>query len=187
MADLPARSVILAQDETDLLLFPPLRSSWSPQGQPREALLSGHNAKRVLFGTVNIRTGHRLWLVRVRQRAVDFCAFLELLHRHYRAWHVLLLLDENPSHTAKVSTALAQEYQIQLEWLPKRSPHLNPMDHLWRDAKGVAAANRQHHSVDDLATHTVTYLDSLTDREALRKAGLLSPDFWLRNIVSKNL
>ena len=183
LAHLPPRSVILVQDEIDLLLFPPLQASWSPRGQPHRVVLSGKNAKRVLFGTINIRTGRRLLLARERQRAVDFCAFLELIHSHYRAWHVVLLLDEDSSHTAKISQALAQRYGIQLEWLPKRSPHLNPMDHLWRDATHAVLANRQHQSIDALVTHTLAYLHSLTPRETLRKAGLLSPDFWLRDIL----
>jgi len=146
-------------------------------------VLSGQNAKRVLFGTVNIRTGRRLLLARERQRAVDFCAFLERIHSRYRGWHVVLLLDEDSSHTAKASQALAHQYGIQLEWLPKRSPHLNPMDHLWRDATHVALANRQHQSIEALVTHTLAYLHSLTPRETLRKAGLLSPDFWLKSIL----
>jgi transposase len=183
LANLPPRSVILVQDEIDLLLFPPLQASWSPRGKPHRVLLRGQNAKRVLFGTLNIRTGRRLLLARERQRAVDFCAFLERIHGHYRAWHVVLLLDEDSSHTAKVSQALAHRLGIGLEWLPKRSPHLNPVDHLWRDATHVVLANRRHQSIDALVTHTLDYLYSLTPQETLRKAGLLSPDFWLRDIL----
>jgi hypothetical protein len=135
------------------------------------------------YRTINIRTGRRLLLTRERQRAVDFCAFRERIHSQYRAWPVILLLDEDSSHTAKSSQALAHSYGIQLEWLPKRSPHLNPMDPLWRDATHVALANRQHQSIDALVTHALAYLHSLTPRETLRKAGLLSPDFWLRDIL----
>ncbi len=175
--------MILAEDETDLLLLPPLRASWSLRGHPQEVRLRGGNARRVLFGAVNLRTGHRVALVRERQRAEDFQPFLALLHRRYRAWHVVLLLDEDPSHTAKASQRLAAEYGIQLEWLPKRSPHLNPMDHLWRHVKGVALANRQYATVDDLVAHGLDSLRRLSARDALRKAGVLSPGFWLKNRV----
>jgi transposase len=175
--------VILAEDETDLRLFPPLRASWSPRGSPEQVELSGANAKRVLFGCVNIRTGHRLRLVRGRQRSEDFREMLNLIHGSYRPWKIALLLDEDSSHTARASCALAAKYRIHLEWLPKRSPHLNPMDHLWRYSKGVALANRQEASIDDLVKHALTSLDSLSNREALRKAGLLSHDCWLRSVL----
>lgn len=95
----------------------------------------------MLFGTINIRTGHRLLLARRWQRAVDFCTFLEIIHRHYRTWQVALLLDEDSSHTANISEATAQTRRTRLLWLPKRSPHLNPMDHLWRDAKAATATS----------------------------------------------
>lgn len=175
--------MILAEDETDLRLFPPLRASWSRRGQPHEVELSGSNEKRVLFGLLNIRTGQRLSLIRRYQKGGDFQAFLDLVHWHYRAWEVVMLLDEDSSHTAKASEALAEEYGIQLKWLPKRSPHLNPMDHLWRHVKGVATANRQEPSIDTLVEHALTYLHSLTPSATLRKSALRSPDFWLHDIV----
>src|SRR5438067_3947630 len=104
---LPRRSVALFEDETDLLLFPPLRATWSRRGQPAPVPISGANAKRVIFGALNIHTGSRLLLDRRRQRGEDFRAFLELIHWHYRGWRVALVVDEDSSHTAGGSTALA--------------------------------------------------------------------------------
>jgi transposase len=49
---LPARSVVLAQDETDLLLFAPLRSGWAGRGEAAEVRLSGWNAREVIFGAL---------------------------------------------------------------------------------------------------------------------------------------
>src|SRR5262245_38278183 len=69
---LPARSVRLFEDETDLLLFPPLRAGWRLRGAPAPVPLHGGNAKRVVFGAINIDTGRRLFLVRRRQRGADF-------------------------------------------------------------------------------------------------------------------
>ena len=103
---------MLAQDETDLLLFPPLRACWALRGGSAEVRLCGANALRVLFGALNVRTGTRVLLARERQRAGDFQAFLELVHDRYRGWHVALLLDEDPSHTAAGSTALADPYKL---------------------------------------------------------------------------
>src|SRR5512143_4103063 len=73
---LPPRWVKLFEDETDLRLFPPLRAAWGLRGRPSEVSSSGSNARRVVFGTINIDTGHRLFLIRRRQRGEDFRAFL---------------------------------------------------------------------------------------------------------------
>jgi DDE superfamily endonuclease len=179
LAELPPRSVILAEDETDLRLFPPLRSGWARRGRPAPVPISGGNAKRVLFGAINITTGRRLFLVRRRGRASDYQAFLEEIHWHYRGWHVVLLLDEDSSHTAGRSQDLAAELKMELLWLPTRSPHLNPMDHLWRHGKQVMLANHQYDSIDTQAEDLVAYLMGLSPLEALTKAGILSGNLWL--------
>src|SRR4029077_10433130 len=116
------RSAVLAEDETDLLLLPPLRACWAPRGQPARVWLTGSNARRVVFGALNVWTGSRLLLPRQRQRAGDFQEFLRLVHYHYRGWHVALLLDEDSSHTAGGSVGLAERLGIELLWLPKRCP-----------------------------------------------------------------
>jgi hypothetical protein len=175
--------VVLAQDETDLLLFPPLRSCWSPVGQPTEVLLCGRNARRVLFGAMNLRTAKRLFLVRERQRAVDFQAFLRVVHSSYRGWHVAMLLDEDPSHTAGGSVGLADEFDIELLWLPKRAPQLNPMDTLWGQGKDVVCADKQYASLDEEVDRFIGHLESLSAWEALDTAGVYSEDFWLRDVL----
>jgi len=177
------RSVLLAEDETDLLLFPPLRAGWSPRGGPKEVLLSGRNARRVVFGAMNLRTGSRLLLARERQQAADYQAFLRLVHDRYRGWHVALLQDEDPSHTAKGSVALASAFGIEVIPLPKRAPKLNPMDTLWGQAKDVVSANRQYATIEDQVERFIRHLESLSPREALETAGVLSRSHWLKSVL----
>ena len=180
---MPPRSVVLAEDETDLLLFPPQRSCWSPVGKPKEVVLSGRNARRVLFGAVNLRTAYRLLLPRERQRAADFQVFLREVHSCYRGWHVALLLDEDPSHTAKGSVRLAEGFGIELLWLPKRSPQLNPMDTLWGQAKDVVCADKQYADLDEQVGRFIRHLQGLSIWETLETSGINSDDFWLHGVL----
>ena len=176
---------MLAEDETDLLLFPPLRLMWSLRGVPAQVLLSGWNARRTVFGRMNLVTGHRLFQVRYRQRAQDFQAFLHQVHRQYRGWHVTLLLDSDSSHTAMASQTLAAELGIDLLWLPKRAPELNPMDTLWGQGKDAICANKQYASIDEQAAHFIHHLTGLTDAKALQTSGIQSGHFWLRQALLK--
>ena len=180
VGELGPHVALLFEDETDLLLFPPLRACWARRGESAEVVLSGRNARRVLFGAIHVRTGHRLLLPRRRQRAEDFQAFLQLIHDRYRGWPVWLLLDEDSSHTAHASIGLARELRIGLIWLPKRCPELNAMDHLWGHAKDEVCANSQASSIDHLVDSFVRYIQSLSPEEARKKAGILSEEFWLR-------
>ncbi len=177
---------MLAQDETDVMLFAPLRAAWARRGQQARVWLSGRNARRVIFGTLNLRTGHRVLLSHPRQRAQDFSAFLRELRRRHRDRPLALLLDGDSSHTARASQQLAARLHIRLLWLPIRCPELNPMEHLWRAAKQNVCANRQDVSIDLAVLRVLRYLRRLTPREALRKAGVLSPQFWLRAALSNH-
>ena len=177
---------MLAEDETDLLLLPPLRAGWAKRGKPFDVPISGRNARRVIFGTLNLRNGSRLFLPREHQRAGDFQAFLQLIHSSYRGWQVALLLDEDSSHTAHGSVRLAAELGMTLIWLPKRSPQLNPLDTLWGQAKDVISANKQYASIDDHVDRFLSYLSGLTRNAALHTSGVLSKNFWLRKVLSKD-
>ena len=54
------RAVVLATDWTILRLFPPVRAAWAKTGEQAEVPITGANAQRVLFGAINVRTGHRM-------------------------------------------------------------------------------------------------------------------------------
>lgn len=149
------------------------------RGKPFPVTLSGWNAKRVVFGAINPRTGHRLFLTRQRGRSLEFQEFLHTIHQHYRTRPVALLLDEGPSHTATKSQRLAAALRIELLWLPKRCPELNPLESLWGDGKDHVCANRQYDTVDEEVMRFIDYLCNLTPDDALKRAGVLSDDFWL--------
>ena len=78
---LPRRSVVLAEDETDLLLFPHAREAWWPRGRCRgvperlERLPGGLRSHELRT------TGNRLFLTRQKHRAEDFRGFLGLIPR----------------------------------------------------------------------------------------------------------
>jgi transposase len=176
---------VLAQDETDVLLFPPLRAGWAERGEQVRVWLSGRNARRVIFGALNLRTGHLVLLCRKNQRAADLQAFLRELRRRYRDRPLALLLDGDSSHTAHASEKLAQQLDIRLIWLPIRCPELNPIEHLWRAPKENVSANRQDATIERAVERFLRYLRRLTPRAALRKAGVLARHFWLRGALSK--
>jgi hypothetical protein len=132
---------------------------------------------------MNLRTGTRLLLLRETQKAVDFQAFLGAVHSSYRGWHVAMLLDEDPAHTAGGSVRLAGEMGIELLWLPKRCPKMNPMDTLWGQAKDVICADKQYETIDEQVERFLEYLHSLPSRIALDTAGVYAKDYWLRPVL----
>lgn len=180
---MPTSTTLLAEDETDLLLFPPLRAGWACRGRSAPVLISGHNARRTLFGALHLGSGHLLLMERVRHRGLEFQEFLDFIRWHYRAWPVALLLDEHSTHTDEESQSLAEDLDIRLLWLPNRSPHLNPVDHLWGFGKREVCANWQQPSIDQQVDEFMRYYETLSCAELLHKAGLSSPEFWLHRVL----
>jgi hypothetical protein len=176
---LPAGCAKLFEDETDLLLFPPLRAGWFLRGKPATVPISGENAKRVVFGTIDVDTGRRILLSRAAPCAVDFQVLLREIRRGYGKRKVALLIDKASRHTAQTTKDLAAELNIEFIWLPRRSTNINPLDRLWKWGKDKICANKQYLSIDYQADRFIEYLLGLPAQEALRKAGLLSGRFWL--------
>jgi len=180
---MPEGAVLLVVDSTVLRWFPPLRSAWAFEGRQAKVAITGQNARRVLFGAINIRTGHRLVLRRPRQRQEDFQAFLRHMRRLYGSQTIWLLLDKASFHQADKSRRLAERLDITLVWLPKQCPELNAMDHLWKELDRLIRANLQYRDIDAEAAYAESWIMGLTATEALRKAGVLSDDFWLKALV----
>ncbi len=176
--------MLLCGDWTLLRLFPPLRAAWALKGTQATVPITGANAKRVLFGTINLRTAHRIVLVRRSAGGTDARAFLREVRRRYRtAGTIWLLADRASAHTDHRTQALAAALGIRLLWLPKQAPELNAMDQLWRELKRLVAANRQAESIEALASDAAAWVLGLTPQQARRKAGMRSKHFWLKNLV----
>jgi hypothetical protein len=71
--------VLLCIDATRLRLFPPLRPAWARRGEQARVPVTGRHAKRVLFGAMNVRTGHRLVVPRPGEGGSDVQALLARL------------------------------------------------------------------------------------------------------------
>lgn len=178
---MPADAVLLFEDETILRLLPVLRRAWSRRGEQALVPITGSNAKRVLFGTINPRTGHRIVMSRPNMQQENFQDFLRLLRRSYPGRAIWLLLDKAPCHVTAKSQALAAALNIKLIWLPKQCSELNAMDQLWRGLKANISANYQFKDIDEHSAWAQKWVLSLTRSEALLKASIFSENFWLRS------
>jgi len=149
----------------------------------RKVAITGQNARRVLFGTIKVRTARRTIYIGRSAGAHEVRAFLPALRKAYRrAGTIWLLADRASGHTAQATLALAKDLRIEFVWLPRQWPELNAMDQLWKELKRDVAANRQAASIDDLADRASQWMLSLTPAQARRKSGMASSRFWLRSL-----
>jgi len=175
--------VCLFIDSTIFNEIPPLRAMWAPIGeQACVPILGQHHDKRILTGVLNIQTGTYWQYSSETYTQATFQTILRLIRQQWRGWQIVLCLDRISAQWAKRSRHLAQDLCIELRWLPKACPELNPVDHLWRHLKREVLANEPLPDLDATLKRAWSYLADLSPRERLRKAGVLSGRFWLRDV-----
>lgn len=170
---------MLFSDATIVTETPPLRASWSPEGESARIPVTGDRRNRTLYGTINVATGRRLVEEAPRWNGQTWRDHLQAIRRTWRGWNIVLFLDRGSPHTAKASRRLAADQGIELRWLPTACPELNPIEGLWRWLKGAVLCNHQADEFQQTIDRAVDALRELENNDALIKAGILSQNFWL--------
>ncbi len=160
---------------------------WAPIGEQAKVPITGEHDKRILTGILNIKTGDYLQYASLEFKQTNFQEVLCLIRAHWCGWHIVLFLDKVPAQRALASRQLARELGIEVRWLPTACPELNVVDHLWRHLKQDVLSNDERPDMDETLKSAWDYLASLSPRQRLQKAGVLSENFWLAEQVCKDL
>jgi hypothetical protein len=166
-------------DETIITETPPLYSAYGHIGEQVRVPITGNRAKRILHGAINVGSGAVVLGISKEWDQWTHQGFLSLVRSHWRGWNIVLFEDRAGQHKAPASKALAKRLGMEVRLLPRATPELNAMDHLWRHAKRETQGNRPPEPIEESARATCEYILSLSPRERLRQAGVLSGDFWL--------
>lgn len=128
----------------------------------------GLSRKLALIGALDHATGTLIVHRSPTKRSSDFIALLEKLDPLYGPKHgriekpVVLVLDNGPIHTSKLSrAALAKRPWLAVEWLPKYAPELNDIERSWRDLKRHFLAHQTFRSVEHLDAAVALAVDQL--------------------------
>ena len=173
------RTVLLMLDETIITETPPLYSCYGHVGEQVRVPITGNRSKRILHGAINVKTGDISLLITKEWTKPEHQGFLSMIRSHWRGWDIVLFEDRAGQHTAPESLELAEELGIEVRLLPRATPELNAMDHLWRHTKRETVGSRATETVGRSALDACQYIIDLSPRDRLRQAGVLSGDFWL--------
>jgi transposase len=149
--------VLLSADESEALTHPYLAHAWAKRGADLRVPAPGQARKLALLGALDYAAGTLIVHRSRTKRSTDFVALLERLDPLYgprpgRAVKpVVLILDNGPIHTSKLSrAALGKRPWLTIEWLPKYAPELNDIERSWRDLKRHFLAHQTFRSVEQL-------------------------------------
>jgi putative transposase len=165
-----SEGTIIAEDEADVHLLAVVRSMWQRIGEQKRIPTPGQNAKRGVFGGLNLRTGEWFYHITARKRGVEFIAFLTALLTAYPTGLIYVIVDNASIHTSRaVKHWLTLHTRLQLVYLPTYSGHrLNPVEKVWWDLKDDIAANRCFRSLVELEQAVQRYFAAFTQERALR-------------------
>jgi len=126
-------------DETHVETTPRLYRVWHRVGQQPTLPAAGTNRRLTVFGSAEAFGRGRVEVVQARQDSAGFERYLAALEARRAAMgrNVLLVLDNGGCHTSKASRAAlaARAEWLEVLWLARYSPELNPKEHEWRRLK----------------------------------------------------
>jgi hypothetical protein len=166
-------------DETIITETPPLDGCYGPLGEQVRVPITGNRAQRILHGAIHVVTGDVALLITEQWTKETHQGFRSVVRAHWRGWNIVLVEDRASQHTSPESRAWAEELGVEVRLLPRATPELNAMDHLWRHAKREALGDRETVTIERSALDACRYIIDLRPYERLRKAGVLSGNFWL--------
>jgi len=171
--------VLLTLDETIITETPPLYCCYGRIGEQVSVPISGSHKRRILHGAINVATGDVELLVTHDWTQKEHKSFLNLIRAHWRGWNIVLFEDRAGQHTAAGSLWMARACAIEVRLLPRATPELNAMDTLWKHVKRDALGDRPTESIDQSARSACEYILAMRPHDRLRRAGVLSGNFWL--------
>jgi transposase len=92
ISELPAGSVVLAEDESHVMLLPWVRSTWIGRGMRTEVMTPGSNERRTVFGALDLVSGAWHYTVSRKADSVAFIAFATRLLQIYATAPVVALV-----------------------------------------------------------------------------------------------
>lgn len=145
---------------------PALTRMWALKGRQPEVPAPGQNAKQVVYGGVDYRTGVLTYTVADRKCGADFVAFLATLLLAYAGQRILLVCDNGRFHTTKAvrDFLAAHRADLRVIWLPPYSPSLNLIERLWGHLKRTVLANVLYATLEELVEAFHVGVQRLTGR-----------------------
>lgn len=166
LAELPDDETAVFEDEVDINTNPKIGRMWMRKGQQATIETPGDNQKRYLAGSIHWRSG-RVFLTEGKPKqgrnAALFLAHLDDLRSRLRGYKTIHVICDNAKfHLSEAVMAYLWDHrdQVQLHFLPRRSPDCNPVERVWWHLHEEVTRNHRCRSMDELLDLTFAWLGS---------------------------
>lgn len=125
------------------------------RGEQKRIPAPGQSQSTHVFGGYNWRDDTVHAIQHAKRNSEGFCRFIDyVMGEVYPHRKVVLVMDNARIHTSQASQAMLGLYadRLQVVFLPKYCPFLNPIERYWQHLKILVNVNRLHHSFEALKT-----------------------------------
>jgi transposase len=169
-----ATTMAMVGDETKFRALPPLRNMWMTKGKQSRIPTPEQNDSFYSYGVLDLESG--AWFDRFFEKANSDAtiAYLSALLKTYSEKHILLIWDQAKYHTShKVQRWIESQDRLTVLLLPKYSPQLNPVEHIWRVVKQRVSANLTR-AIEALQVAYCAFFKEQDSQSLLQTAGLIA-------------
>jgi len=165
--------MVVFEDETEMHLCPTTSACWSEAGKQVEIQSPGDDEKYQVFGSVNYRTGELIFNQEDHKATSEFVFHVEQLLARWQDRPIIVICDNYQVHKTKIVKELERRHfgRLMLVYLPTYSPHLNPIEMLWRHVRRLVTHNYRFPTLADLRQAVYNALEELPSLSVLSIIG----------------
>jgi transposase len=163
-------------DEAGIRSDDPLGRTWAPKGKTPVVKTSGQRQSVNAISAVNPLGAFWFKVYTGKMNATVFKEFLGGFLK-YRRRPIMLIVDGQPSHKAKLISTYIKELKGKLElyFLPGYSPDLNPDEFVWNYIRNVGVTKKPLHQNEALRDRVETDLSSIKNNPKLVRSFFKAP------------
>lgn len=164
------RAILYCQDEASISLTPLLGKTWAERGRPRKVSVTGKRGTVAAMSAISPRGKLVFRLHEKRIKSGEIIDFLRQLLRAHPKRHVIVVMDQAPPHTSKMTKAfIASRKRLQVYYLPPYSPDWNPDEKVWNHLKNHELKAHQAKTKEELRNLTERKLTAMSTNTDLLK------------------
>lgn len=152
--------IILAMDQMSAYLQATLRRLWSPIGQTPLVRVTPQRDCVHFYGALDVISGQQVALSLPKMNADNTLHFVEHILTCFPGRAILFLMDRAPWHKGKVRRFIEAHPCLEMIYFPPGSPHLNPQEHVWKQAREAVGHLRDYLHIGDARNAFQHFLDS---------------------------
>jgi transposase len=162
------RAILYCEDEASISLTAFLGKTWAVRGKTPKQKVTGKRGSIPVMSAVNAQGRLVFRMYDRRITSAEVIEFLgQLLQEHSRR-HLVVVMDQAPPHTSKLTEAYIQsQRRLHVFHLPPYSPDWNPDEKVWRHLKHQELQGHQARSREEMKDLAERKLSSMASNPSL--------------------